>query len=117
MNYTVLLVDAQRDSRLQLRSLLAQQRPGWHFLEASSDHEAIDHSIREPIQLVSIHCATSNDLARKLHSLLPHSTLIQWLDQGADTPSSLPQLYYLTTPIDEVAISQLLQLSPPALHH
>ncbi len=117
MNYTVLLVDAQRDSRLQLRSLLAQQRPGWHFLEASSDNEAIDHSIREPIQLVSIHGDASIDLARKLHALLPHSTLIQWLDQGADTPSSLPQLYFLATPIDEVAISQLLQLGAPALQH
>ncbi len=117
MNYTVLLVDAQRDSRLQLRALLAQQRPGWHFLEAGSDAEAIDHSIREPIQLVSIHCEPSNDLARKLHALLPHSTLIQWLDQGADTPSSLPQLYFLTTPIDEVAITQLLQLSAPTLQH
>ncbi|QLI80748.1 hypothetical protein HZU75_03930 [Chitinibacter fontanus] len=117
MNYTVLLVDAERNSRLQLRSQLAQQRPGWHFLEAGSDDEAIDHSIREPIQLVSIHCATGNDLARKLHALLPHSTLIQWFDQGADTPSSLPQLHYLATPIDEAAIRQLLQLSAPALQH
>ncbi len=117
MNYTVLLVDTQRDSRLQLRALLAQQRPDWHFLEASSDNEAIDHSIRQPIQLVSIHCAPGNDLARKLHALLPHSTLIQWLDQGADTPSSLPQLHYLATPINEAAISQLLQLGAPALQH
>lgn len=114
MSYTVLIVDSHAHARLQLRTLLAPQHPNWHFLEASSAAEAIDHSIREPIQLISIEPHLPADLAQQLHALLPRSTIVQWCETPELNQTQRPQLHYVATPINAAAIEQLLQFTAPS---
>ncbi|WP_373976280.1 hypothetical protein NT239_05755 [Chitinibacter sp. SCUT-21] len=109
MSQTVLIVDTQRESRLYTRQIISQLKPGWHFLEAASDTEAIDHCIRESIDLVSIHQQEHRHLAHKLHVLLPHSLIIEWCDTPADVGhDQFNGLYYAAAPVNAATFTELL---------
>lgn len=45
MNKTLLIVDDSRVSRMMIRNLVAERKPGWQIIEAASGEEAITQTV------------------------------------------------------------------------
>ncbi|QLG88661.1 response regulator [Chitinibacter bivalviorum] len=118
MTYTMLIVDDSRVSRLMIRTLVATQRPHWHFLEASNTQEAIDHAIRESIQLAAMDLNTSSidgfEAARQLHALQDDTKIVLLtanVEQSVRERAQHAQLHFIGKPVTEQTVADMLAIA------
>lgn len=118
MTYTMLIVDDSRVSRLMIRTLVAAQRPHWHFLEASNGQEAIDHAIRETIQLASMDLNMPGidgiETARQLHALQESTKIVLLtanVQQSIRERAHQAQLHFIGKPITEQTVVDILAIA------
>lgn len=76
MSIRLLIVDDSRMSRLILQGLIAQVKPDWTIVHASSGEEALQLAQSQPVDLVSMdfnmHGMNGLEAALALRTILPH---------------------------------------------